>query len=95
MVRLMFLVAAIPAVAVSADASASPVGNRPIHRPQYRITRVTCVCCSMTSLIQMAYGSRVRRQGRSRPLAAYHCRMALVKRESGIGRYLLRMEPLR
>src|SRR5262245_27624536 len=39
------------------------------------MTVATCVCCSMISLIQMAYKSFVRRHGRSRASRSYHrCR---------------------
>src|SRR5207237_602909 len=37
-------------------------------------TRSTCVCCAITSETRIAYGSRVRRQGSSRPLSAYQSR---------------------
>src|SRR6185437_2156123 len=46
------------------------VGSSRIQRSQNGITVFTCVCCSMISETQMAYGSRVRRQGRSRALCA-------------------------
>ena len=49
-----------------AVASADTVGNFAIQRSQYGITVATRVCCNITSLTQIAYGSRVRRQGRSR-----------------------------
>jgi len=47
-------------------------GNCFIHRCQYGITVLTCVCCSMISDTQMAYGSRVHRHGRSRAFPANH-----------------------
>ena len=42
-------------------------GRRSRKRGQYSVTRATWVCCSMTSETSIWYGSRVRRQGRSRP----------------------------
>jgi hypothetical protein len=51
---------------MSASASARTVGKRSIQRAQYGITVATWVCWSIISEIQMAYGSVVRRQGRSR-----------------------------
>ena len=51
------------------------VDGRPALQPGLvaRKTRSTCVCWSMTSETRIAYGSRVRRQGRSRPCSANHC----------------------
>ena len=46
------------------------VGSSRIQRFQYGITVLTCVCWSMISETQMAYGSRVRRHGRSRAFCA-------------------------
>src|SRR5215467_13362876 len=56
--------------AAGAAASASTVGQRSSQRCQRGKTRSTCVCCDMTSLTRIAYGSRVLRQGRSRPCSA-------------------------
>src|SRR5215471_12448311 len=53
--------------AAGAAASVSTVGQRSSQRCQRGTTRSTCVCCDMTSLTRIAYGSRVFRQGRSRP----------------------------
>src|SRR5215467_3505816 len=53
--------------AAGAAASASTVGQRSSQRRQRGTTRSTCVCCDITSLTRIAYGSRVFRQGRSRP----------------------------
>ena len=50
-----------------APASAKTVGQRSSHSRYRGTTRSTCVCWSMTSETRIAYGSRVRRQGRSRP----------------------------
>src|SRR6187200_3353527 len=50
-----------------AAAKAAALGHRPSHRSYRGTTRSTCVCCSITSLTRIAYGSRVRRHGRSRP----------------------------
>src|SRR3954451_1621252 len=52
---------------VEAAASDSTVGQRSSHERYRGITRSTCVCWSMTSETRIAYGSRVRRQGRSAP----------------------------
>ena len=51
-------------------------GRRPALEPgEIRgITRSTCVCCSITSLTRIAYGSVVLRQGRSRPFVWYQAR---------------------
>ena len=43
------------------------VGQRSSHARYRGTTRSTCVCWSMTSETRIAYGSRVRRHGRSRP----------------------------
>src|ERR1043166_8253751 len=48
-------------------ASASTVGQRSSQRRQRGTTRSTCVCCDITSLTRIAYGSLVFRQGRSLP----------------------------
>ncbi len=37
-------------------------------------TRSTCVCCNISSETRIAYGSRVRRHGRSRAWRLYHAR---------------------
>ena len=50
-----------------AAASASTVGHRSSQRSKRGTTRGTCVCCSITSLTRIAYGSRVFRQGRFLP----------------------------
>ena len=47
-------------------------GKRARKRSQYGITVSTRVCWSIASEIQIAYGSRVRRHGRSRRWARYH-----------------------
>src|SRR6187551_3737016 len=57
-----------------AAARDSAVGQRSSQRRYRGMMRSTCVCWSMTSLTRIAYGSRVRRQGRSRPSAAYQSR---------------------
>src|SRR5688500_5225878 len=54
-----------------AAASAPGVGHRSSQASQHGITRSTWVCCSITSDTRIAYGSRVWRQGRSRPFSAY------------------------
>src|SRR4029079_19525668 len=54
----------------------SAVGQRSSQRRYRGMMRSTCVCWSMTSLTRIAYGSRVRRQGRSRPSSAYQSRSA-------------------
>ena len=51
-------------LAGDAAASASTVGHRSSHACQRGITRSTCVCCSITSLTRIAYGSVVSRHGR-------------------------------
>src|SRR5439155_18525667 len=48
------------------------VGHRSSHACQRGTTRSTCVCCAMTSLTRIAYGSFVFLHGRSRPFARYH-----------------------
>src|SRR2546423_4601027 len=53
-----------------APASAKTVGQRSSHATYRGTTRSTCVCWSMTSETRIAYGSRVRRHGRSRPCSA-------------------------
>src|SRR5437867_8997078 len=53
--------------AVDAAANASTVGQRSSQACQRGMTRSTCVCCDITSLTRIAYGSRVLRHGRSRP----------------------------
>src|SRR6266545_2681557 len=60
-----------------ADASTSAVGQRSSHSRYRGMTRSTWVCCSITSETRMAYGSRVRRQGRSRPCSANQASRAL------------------
>ena len=50
-----------------APASDSTVGHRSIQASKRGTTRPTCVCWSITSETSTAYGSRVLRQGRSRP----------------------------
>ena len=53
------------------------LGGRPALEPRRGsagTTRSTCVCCSITSQTRIAYGSRVRRQGRSRPVRPYQAR---------------------
>src|SRR5690348_6704853 len=52
-----------------AAASASAVGQRASQRSQRGTTRSTCVCCDMTSLTRISYGSREERQGRGRPFS--------------------------
>ena len=49
-----------------ASASAPTLGKRLSHSSQRPSTRETWVCWSMTSLIHIAYGSLVSRQGRLR-----------------------------
>src|SRR4051812_21357154 len=56
--------------AAEAAASATTVGHRSSQACQRGTTRSTCVCCSITSETRIAYGSRVRRHGRSRPCSA-------------------------
>src|SRR5437660_1868829 len=60
-----------------ASASAAGVGQRSSQAVQRGITRSTCVCWSMNSETTIAYGSRVRRQGRSRPWRGYQRRRDL------------------
>src|SRR5918992_5368867 len=60
--------------AAEAAASASTVGQRSSQRRYRGTTRSTCVCWSMTSETRIAYGSRVRRHGRSRPFSSYQAR---------------------
>src|SRR6185503_3250421 len=59
-----------------AAARDSAVGQRSSQCRYRGMMRSTCVCWSMTSLTRIAYGSRVRRQGRSRPSSAYQSRRA-------------------
>src|SRR3954451_7660873 len=54
-----------------AAARSSGVGHRSSQAVQRGTTRSTCVCCSITSETRIAYGSRVFRQGRSRPFSRY------------------------
>src|SRR5262249_19627384 len=56
--------------ATGAAASSSTLGQRSSQRCQRDTTRSTCVCCDMTSLTRIAYGSLVFRHGRSRPCSA-------------------------
>src|SRR5204863_7771896 len=55
---------------VGASANACTVGNSVSHASHFGMTRSTCVCCSITSETRIAYGSRVRLHGRSRPCAS-------------------------
>src|ERR1051326_1620748 len=75
-----------------AAASASTVGQRSSHRCHLGTTRSTWVCCAMTSLTRMAYGSRVRRQGSSLPVSRYQSRRSSCTRGSLTGSRF-RLEP--
>src|SRR5215218_11422497 len=65
--------------AVGAAASASAEGQRSSHASQRGTTRAVCVCWSITSETRIAYGSRVRRHGRSRPCSPYQRRSSLTR----------------
>ena len=54
--------------------------------PARRSTRATCVCWSMSSETSTAHGSRLRRQGRSRPLAAHQSINACCSGVTGAAR---------
>src|SRR6476620_4692710 len=53
-----------------AAARSAVVGKRSRNRAQASTTRETWVCWAITSDTRIAYGSRVPRQGRSRPCSA-------------------------
>src|SRR5436190_3751087 len=70
-----------------AAASVSTLGQRSSQACQRGTTRSTCVCCSITSLTRIAYGSRVRRHGSSRRADANHARRASSTGPSLVSRY--------
>src|SRR5713101_9191616 len=66
--------------AVEAAARSANVGKAARNCSYFGNTLCTCVCCSIISETSIAYGSWVKRQGRSRCSAAYHCnRLALTR----------------
>ena len=58
------------------------IGNRSRNAPYRDTTRSTWVCCNITSLTRTAHGSRVRRQGRSRPCWSNQSSTACWRRTS-------------